>query len=98
LGRWVFDFLLELGAASRVAGAFTEAVGEAAAASVVEVVVKELKQISTGLARMSAMLAGKTTPDRAAMLHSEFPISPTWRTNCQGVRPGRSARGLPKWL
>jgi hypothetical protein len=37
--------------------------------------VKELKQISTGLARMSAMLAGKTTPDRAAMLHSEFLIS-----------------------
>jgi hypothetical protein len=53
--------------------------------------VKEPKQISTGSARMSAMLTEKTTPDRAAMLHNEFMISPTW-----GVRPGRSARGLPK--
>jgi hypothetical protein len=50
---------------------------------------KEPKQISTGLARMSAMLAGKTTPDWATMLHSEFPITPTWRANCQGVRPGQ---------
>jgi hypothetical protein len=41
--------------------------------------VKEPKQISTGLARMSAMLTGKTTPDRATMLHSEFPITPTRR-------------------
>jgi hypothetical protein len=47
------------------------------AAAEVEVVVKEPKQISTGLARMSVMLAGKTTPDRATMLHSEFPITPT---------------------
>jgi hypothetical protein len=60
--------------------------------------VKEPKQISTGLARMSAMLAGKTTPDRATMLQSEFPVSPTWRANYQGVRPGRSTRGLPKRL
>jgi hypothetical protein len=60
--------------------------------------VKEPKQISTGLARMSAMLAEKTTPDRVTMLHSEFLISPTWRANCQGVRPGRSARGRPKRL
>jgi hypothetical protein len=60
--------------------------------------VKEPKQISTGLARMSTMLARKTTPDRATMLHSEFPISPTWCANCQGVRPGRSARWLPKRL
>jgi hypothetical protein len=97
LGGWVFDFWLELGVATGVAGAFMETVEEVAAASVIEVVVKEPKQISTGLARMSAMLAGKTTPDRATMLHSEFPISPTWRANCQGVRPGRSARGLPKW-
>jgi hypothetical protein len=74
--------LLELGAASGVTEAFTEAVGEVATTSVVEVVVKEPKQISTGLARMSAMLAGKTTPDQATMLHSEFPISPTWRANC----------------
>jgi hypothetical protein len=64
----------------------------------VEVAVKEPKQISTGLARMSTMLARKTTPDRATMLHSEFPISPTWCANCQGVRPGRSARWLPKRL
>jgi hypothetical protein len=42
------------------------------------------------------MLAGKTTPDRAAMLHSEFLISPTWRANCQGVRPGQiRKRGYP---
>jgi hypothetical protein len=41
------------------------------------------------------MLTEKTTPDRATMLHSEFPISPTWRANCQGVRRGRSARGDP---
>jgi hypothetical protein len=50
--------------------------------------VKDPKQISTGLARTSAMLARKMTPDRATMLHSEFPISPTWHVNCQGVRPG----------
>jgi hypothetical protein len=85
LGGWVFEFLPELGAATGIAGAFMETVREVAAASVVEVAVKELKQISTGLVRMSAMLAGKTTPDRATMLHSEFPISPTWRANCQGV-------------
>jgi hypothetical protein len=59
---------------------------------------KEPKHISTGLARMSAMLAGNTTPDRATMLHSKFPIAPTWRANYQGVRLGRSARGLPKRL
>jgi hypothetical protein len=82
LGGWVFDFLLELGAASSVAGAFIEAVDVVAAASMVEVVVKEPKQISMGLARMSARLAGKTTPDRATMLHSELPISPTWRAKC----------------
>jgi hypothetical protein len=69
--------LLELGVASSVAGAFMEAVEEVTAEGVVEVAVKEPKQISTGLARMSTMLAGKTIPDRATMLHSEFPISPT---------------------
>jgi hypothetical protein len=57
---------------------------------------KEPKQISTGLARMSAMLAEKTTPDRATMLQNEFPITPTWRAYCQGVRPGRSGRARPK--
>jgi hypothetical protein len=55
--------------------------------------VKEPKQISTRLARMSAMLAGKTTPNRAAMLHSEFLISPTWRANCEGVRPAQIHKG-----
>jgi hypothetical protein len=54
-----------------------ETVREVAAASVVEVTVKEPKQISTGLTRMSAMLAKKTTPDRAIMLHNEFLIAPT---------------------
>jgi hypothetical protein len=54
---------------------------------------KEPKQISTGLARMSAMLSRKRTLDWAAMLHSEFMISPTWRTNCQGVRPGQIRKG-----
>jgi hypothetical protein len=39
------------------------------------------------------MLTGKTTPDRATMLHNEFPISPTWRANCQGVRPGQIHKG-----
>jgi hypothetical protein len=46
-------------------------------AGMAKVVVKEPKKISTGLARMSVMLAGKTTPDWVTMLHSEFPISPT---------------------
>jgi hypothetical protein len=55
--------------------------------------VKEPKQISTGLARMSAMLAKKTTPDRATILHSEFLISRTWRANYQGVRPGQIRKG-----
>jgi hypothetical protein len=57
LDSWVFDFLLALEVATGVAGAFTETVGEVSTASVVEVAVKEPKQISTGLARMSAMLA-----------------------------------------
>jgi hypothetical protein len=96
LGGCVFDFLLEQEAATGVAGAFTETVREVTAVSVVEVAVKEPKQISIGLARMSAMLAGKTTLDRATMMHGELPISPTWHANFQGVRPGRSARGLPK--
>jgi hypothetical protein len=93
LGGWVFDFLPELGTASKVVGASMEAVDEVTAASAVEVTVKEPKQISTGLARMSAMLAGKTTPDWVAMLHSEFLISPTRRANCQGVRPGQIRKG-----
>jgi hypothetical protein len=62
---------------------------EVTAASVVEVAMKEPKQISMGSTRMYAMLAGKTTLDRATMLQSEFPITPTWRANCQGVRLGQ---------
>jgi hypothetical protein len=75
LGGWVFDFWPELGPTPDIAGTFTEAVGEVAATSVVEVAVKEPKQISTGSVRMFAMFARKMTPDRAAMLHSEFLIS-----------------------
>jgi hypothetical protein len=92
LGGWVFDFLPELGAASEVTGTFTEAT----TASALEVTVKELKQISTGLARMSAMLVGETTRDRATMLHSEFLISPIWRANYQGVRPGQIHKGATR--
>jgi hypothetical protein len=60
---------------------------------VVEVAVKDPKQISTGLVRMFAMLTRKTTLDQATILHSEFPISLTWRANCQGVRPGQIRKG-----
>jgi ubiquinone biosynthesis protein UbiJ len=88
LGGWVFDFLSKLGVTSDVVETFTEAIGEVAATRLVEVAVKEPKQISTRLVRMSTMLARKTTQDRAAMLHSEFLISPTWRANYMGVRPG----------
>jgi hypothetical protein len=66
--------LAEAGAASEVARAVTEAIGEVAVAGMVEVDVKEPKHISTGLARMSAMLARKMTLDVATMLHREFPI------------------------
>jgi hypothetical protein len=93
LGGWVFDFSSELGTASKVVRASTEAAGEVTAASVVDVAAKELKQISTGSARMSAILAGKTTLDRAAMLHSEFLTSPTWHANCWGVRPAQIRKG-----
>jgi hypothetical protein len=89
---WVFDFSPELGAAPKVNGASTEAAGEVTASGV-EVTVKEPKQISTESTRMSAILAGKTTPDQAAMLHSEFLISPTWHANCQGVRPTQIRKG-----
>jgi hypothetical protein len=76
-----------------VTGIFIAVTGEVAATSEIEVAVKEPTQISTGLVRMSAMLVGKTTPDRATILHSEFPITPTWRANCQGMRPGRIRKG-----
>jgi hypothetical protein len=68
---------LELGAATGIARSFMETVGEVGVTSAVEVAVKEPKQISMGLVRMSAMLAEKTTPDRATMLHNKFSISPT---------------------
>jgi hypothetical protein len=76
-----------------VAVIFTTVAGEIVAATAVEVAMKESKQISVGLARMSAMLAGKTTPDLATMQHSKFPITPTWGANCQGVRPGQICKG-----
>jgi hypothetical protein len=77
LDWWVFGFGLDLGVATGTAGTFMETVGEVIVTSVVEVTVNEPKQIYTGLERMSAMLVGKTTADQAAMLHSEFPITPT---------------------
>jgi hypothetical protein len=56
--------------------------------------VKEPKQIiALQLARMSSMISRKTTPDRATMLHSEFPITPTWRANCKAVRPRQICKG-----
>jgi hypothetical protein len=55
--------------------------------------VTEPKQISTGSARMPAMLAGKITPDQVVMLHSEFLISRTWRANCQVVRLRQIRKG-----
>jgi hypothetical protein len=93
LGGWAINFLPKLGTASKVVGASTEAVDEVAAASVTVVAMKEPKQISTGLARMSAMLVRKMTLDRAAMLHIDFLIPPTWHANCQGVRPGQIRKG-----
>jgi ubiquinone biosynthesis protein UbiJ len=83
LGGWAFDFRLELGVATDVTGTFMETVGEVAAASVVEVAVKEPKRISRGLVRMSTMLTEKTTPDRAtcctASSRSPLPGAPTIR-------------------
>jgi hypothetical protein len=87
------DTRSEIGTTTGVVGIFTAVVGEVAAADTVEVAMKEPKQISMGLERMSAMLVGKTTPDQATMLHSEFPITPTWRANCQGVRLGQIRKG-----
>jgi hypothetical protein len=55
--------------------------------------VKEPKQISTGLARMSVMLARRTTPDRATMLHSEFPTPLPGAPTVRGVRPGQIRKG-----
>jgi hypothetical protein len=71
-------------AATGAAATRSVAAAEVALTGTGEVVVKEPEHISTGLVRMVYMLAGKTTLDRATMLHSEFPIAPTWRANCQG--------------
>jgi hypothetical protein len=46
--------------------------------------------MSTGLARMSAMLSGKMMPlVEAIELHEEPRLAPTWRANCQMVRSGQ---------
>jgi hypothetical protein len=71
----------------------TAATGVVVAAKMVEVAVKEPKQISMGLARIAAMLVRKMTPDRTTMLHSEFPITPTRRANYQGVKLGLIRKG-----
>jgi hypothetical protein len=39
------------------------------------------------------MLSPRTMLGQAIMLHNEFPISPTWRANCHGVRPGQIRKG-----
>ena len=88
LGGWVSDTRSGTETAADAVTTFSEVAGGVEAAGAGEVDVKDPKQISTGSARKAAMLAGKTTPDWATMLHSEFPIAPTWRANCQGVRPG----------
>jgi hypothetical protein len=67
--------------------------GEVAIAATVQVAVKEPNWISMGFGWMAAMLVGKTTPDRATMLHSEFPVYPTCRINCQGLRPRQIRKG-----
>jgi hypothetical protein len=75
LDEWVSDARSEMGVATCVVAAHSTVVGEVADARTVEVIGKEPKQISIGLERMAAMLAEKTTPDRATMLHNELPIS-----------------------
>jgi hypothetical protein len=71
---------------------------EVVAAAMVEVNMKEPKQIPTRSARMATMLAWKTTVNQATMLHSEFPITTTWRANCHGVRPGQTRKGATQAL
>jgi hypothetical protein len=92
LGGWVSVTRTETGVALDVVTAHPATAEEVVVTGTVEVMVKEPKQI-TGLARMAAMLAEKTTPDWATMLHSEFPIAPTWRANCQGERPRQICKG-----
>jgi hypothetical protein len=80
LGGWVFNFRSEAGVVTGVVGTFTTIVGEVAA-SVVEVVMKDTKQISTGLARMSSMLAEKRhqigSPCCTVSSRSPLPGAPT---------------------
>jgi hypothetical protein len=40
--------------------------------------------------------SSKMTLGRATMLHSEFPITPTWCANYQGVRPGQIHKGATR--
>jgi hypothetical protein len=48
--------------------------------------------MSTGLARMSAMLSEKMTSlVEAIELHEEPRLPPTWCANCQMVRSGQPA-------
>jgi hypothetical protein len=41
----------------------------------------------------SSMSSPKMTLGLVTMLHSELPITLTWRANCQGVRPGKIRKG-----
>jgi hypothetical protein len=52
------------------------------------------------LARREGVLRAVVEDDAGSGHHAaqRAPDPPTWRANCQGVRPGRSARGLPKQL
>jgi hypothetical protein len=65
LGGWFSDVGSETGLVIGFAAICTADTEDVVAVGTLEVVVKEPKQISTGLARMAAMLTGKTTPDRA---------------------------------
>jgi hypothetical protein len=60
------------------------------ATGVVDVAGIEPKQMSTGLARMSAILSGKMMSlVEAIELHENFDLAPTWRASCQMVRSGQ---------
>jgi N-acetylmuramic acid 6-phosphate (MurNAc-6-P) etherase len=65
------------------------------AAGAVDSVGIELKQMSTGLARKSAMLSGKMTLLGGAIeLHEEPWVPPTWHANCQRFRSRQPTGGL----
>ena len=64
------------------------------ATGAVDLVGMEPKQMSMGLARKSAMLAGKMIPrEDAIKSHEELPIAPTWCANCQRLRSEQSTGG-----